>query len=155
MKTTTDAAGKVYKVTESGTCYSEETPDELINVLDRIGREQRVKLCYGDQKTGENWHEEMDIIGRIGRSTGRIKIPLLLATNRSWGGLAIHTDCILKITETQTKVVLYQHPLYRQPEINIVPSDLPPYMYNTIVDGELHGRHRSLKSAQICKSKLL
>lgn len=156
MKTITDSNGKEYKVTESGTCYNIDTPDNLIDVLERIRyRGQRIKLCYGDQKTGKNWNEENDIIGTLGRSTGSIKIPLLIATSRSRGGGGILDNCILKITEARTGAILYQHPLYVPPVIDIVPSDLPEYQYNTMVNGHLHGRHKSMKSAKICKSKLI
>jgi hypothetical protein len=155
MKTITDSTEKIYKVTESNTSYHNETPDDLINVLERIRyRGQRVKFCYGDTNTGKSWNEENNIIGTIGRSTGTIKIPLLIATSRSHGGGSILTNCILKITETGTGVVLYQHPKFQQTVIKIVPSDLPEYQFNTMVNGSLYGHHHSLRSAQICMTKL-
>lgn len=112
MKTTiqiVEISGKKYKVS-NGTFYHEDTDNQVIEVLERA-REgcTRLLLDYGDTKTGKSWGEVNDIKGYVGRSTGSIKIPLLLYNTRSMGGGAILTDCILKITRSNDKNrILYQ-----------------------------------------------
>lgn len=154
MKTVKDSKGKEYKQTESGTCYHIDTPEQVINILENAlssHRERRLKFHYGDAKTGRDWNEEHGTTGYIGRSTGSIKIPLLIATSRSSGGGGILDHCILKISDTKTKKVLYVHPLYKKPVVEIIPSDMTEYSYNTIINGELYGRHRTLKDANRVK----
>jgi len=100
-----------YQELESGTCYHIETPEPIIKRLEdaRINR-YRVRLFFGDTKTGQDWNEEHDTIGRVGRSTSRIKIPLLIRTSRSMGGGAILDHCIVKIMKGKRTV--YEHPSY-------------------------------------------
>lgn len=98
-----------YKITESGTAYSLDTPDDLVLILERLREtQQRIILDYGDVKTGKSWGEEYDIAGRIGRSNGQFKIPILLYSSRSWGGGAILTDCILGIKASAGKQQIYK-----------------------------------------------
>jgi hypothetical protein len=113
METITDSKGKTYKVSTSGTAYHGETEQRIIDILDKAWYEgTRLIFDWGDAKTGKSWGEDMDIRGTIGRSTGSIKIPLLIATKRSRGDGAILDNCIVKITRSQDKKVLYQHPNY-------------------------------------------
>lgn len=87
-----------YKITESGTAYHIETDDELVRILENIRHDgTRVTLDYGDVKTGESWGEQYDITGTLSRSTGRIKIPILIHNSRSFGGGAILDHCIIGI----------------------------------------------------------
>ena len=163
MKTETHKIGdkdKVYKVSESGTYYSEETPDEVIRVLELVrGTNQRIKIYVGDRETGRDWMEESDKTGKIGRSSGRVKIPILLSTVDSTGGGAILDDCIVKIVTSPaiSARVLYQHPRYHQPHMEITNEDLvnkPEYTHTVRIGGEVYSRHTSLRSAQRLVAKL-
>lgn len=101
-----------YKVV-NGTSYHRETPDHIINVLESVRNNQtRITVSYGDIETGRDWNEVYDITGTIGRSTGDIKIPLLVHNRRSMGGCALLDHCIVKIVRSRGKTVLYQHPKY-------------------------------------------
>ena len=86
-----------------------ETPVELCNLLNRL-RDNRTRIVvdYGDVKTGKSWGEVYDITGYVGRSTGGIKIPLLIHNSRSHGGGALFDDCILSIKTSAGKRTLYQ-----------------------------------------------
>jgi len=157
MKTETHKIGdkdKVYKVSESGTYYSNETPDEVIRVLESIrGTSQRVKIYLGDRETGRDWMEEDGKVGKIGRSTGPIKIPLLIKTVNSQGGGAILEDCIVKIATSPSTLarVLYQHPRYHQPAMEIINEGLegkPEYTHALRIGGEVYSRHTSERSAK-------
>ena len=92
-----------------GTFYKKNTPMKLIEVLERV-REDRTRIVvdYGDIKTGRSWGEVNDIKGYIGRSTGEIKIPLLVFNSRSMGGGALLDNCILSIKTTKGSRTLYK-----------------------------------------------
>ena len=77
-------------------------------------------MWYGDTKTGTSWNEEYGIIGRIGRSAGSVKIPLLIANARSIGGGALLDDRIIHMVDVKTKKVLYTHELFKMPIAEIV-----------------------------------
>jgi hypothetical protein len=157
MKTETHKIGdkdKIYKVSESGTYYSEETPDEVIRVLESLrSTDQRIKIYLGDRVTGRDWMEEDGKIGKAGRSSGPIKIPLLIRTINSHGGGSIMEDSIVKIATSPaaSSIVLYQHPRYHQPEMVIREEglpDKPQYTHTVRIDGETYSRHTSERSAQ-------
>jgi len=105
---------KEYKLL-NGISFSKTTPDKVCQILANHcgGRNTRIRIFLGDEKTGKDWLEVWDTIGYVGRSTGNIKIPLLIRRKDSWGGGAILDDCIVKITID--KCVVYQHPNYHCP----------------------------------------
>ena len=108
-----DIVGK-YKVYH-GTFYDINTQDGIIYLLDKISNDKvRVRFHWGDTKTGKDWGDTYDIKGYIGKSTGPIRIPILVFNKRSMGGHAILTHCIVKISLTKGGKVLYQHPNYHQ-----------------------------------------
>lgn len=68
---------------------------------------RRVRIFYGDE-TGRDWGEEYNIIGNLYLSVGNLKVPCL-------SGSAILDHCVVKMMDTKTKQVLYQHPEYHHP----------------------------------------
>lgn len=142
-----------YKIYPSGTAYHIETPTRVCEILEnaRISG-NRIQIYYGDVKTGKNWNEEHDTRGTIGRSTGTVKIPLLIATSRSHGGGAILDHCIVKIRGKYG--IIYKCENYKESSFEIVPSDLPEYTHNVLIDGELYSRHKSERSAKLLIKKL-
>lgn len=102
-----------YKQLENETCYHENTDDKMIQLLEDIRlNETRCRFHWGSVRTGCDWGDIHDVKGHISRSTGSIKIPLLIPNKQSLGGGGILTDCIVKITTTKGSEVLYQHPNY-------------------------------------------
>lgn len=102
----------------NGTTYHDETEPEIVAILERLRSNQtRVRFHWGDVKTGEDWGDEYDVKGRIGRSTGTSKIPILLYNTSSNGGGAILDHCIVKISETRGVRLIYQHPNYHLSQI--------------------------------------
>lgn len=126
-----------YKIV-NGTAYNINTSDEVIKILEdsRINK-KRIRIFYGDVNSGKDWMEINDTIGKIGRSTGKYKIPLLIKTSRSIGGGAILDHCIVKITID--KEIVYQNPEYYLPtmEIKEATDDLKMmgYFYSVFADG--------------------
>lgn len=68
----------------------------------------RIRIDYGDVKTGRSWNETHDVTGYVGRSTGTNPIPLLVYNSRSLGGGAIMLGNILSIKTSKGGRVLYQ-----------------------------------------------
>jgi predicted outer membrane repeat protein len=100
------------------TFCKEGTPEKVKQILEKeLHSHNRLRIFYGDKDTGLDWMEEHDTIGYIGRSTGESPITILLNNNRSYGGGAILTDCIVKITKDKT--VLYQHPNYHYNKLSL------------------------------------
>ena len=149
---------KTYKFIQDGTnlpiAYSEKTPEQLVNCLEQARKNRsRIKIYLGDSETGRDWMEEMDKFGRIGLSKGKdARYPILLNNSRSFGGGLLMDDCIVKL-KVGGKTV-YIHPKYHQPKCEIVPSDLPEYSHNVLMNGEIYSRHKSEKSAKMLISKL-
>ncbi|NTU69222.1 hypothetical protein HGB13_00110 [bacterium] len=99
---------KDYKEVD-GIFYKKETPDDLIKVLnDCYKNDIRIIIDYGDVKTGKSWGEDCDIIGYIGRSTGEIKIPLLVYNKRCYGGGGLLDNCIIGVKTSRGKKQLYK-----------------------------------------------
>ena len=97
--------------TKNGTSYNINTPADVITVLERARLDgTRIIVDYGDVETGTSWGEVHDVSGYVGRSTGEIKIPILIHNTRSTGGCGMLTHCILSIKESRGKRVLYTHP---------------------------------------------
>ncbi len=65
--------------------------------------QRKVRLVLGDTVTGQPWFDEFDVVGRIGRSTGCLKVPLLVEDGEA-GGCAILTACLLCLIDWQDAV---------------------------------------------------
>jgi hypothetical protein len=96
----------------NGIFYHVETPDAVVKALEHArASRQRIRVYYGDSKTGRDWLEEHDVEGYVGNSTGPLKVPLLIYNRRCHGGGALLDHCIVKVKWTRGGV-LYQHPAY-------------------------------------------
>ena len=93
--------------------YNDKTDPDMVERLERVRMNgTRVRFHWGDVETGEDWGDTCHVEGTLGVSTGTMKIPLLIHNARSHGGMAILDHCIVKITTTRGKRVLYEHPKY-------------------------------------------
>lgn len=139
----------------NGTFYDKRTSLVLANILDTVRRfKQTIRLYYGDTETGKDWCEENDVTGKIGRSTGRHKVPLLIAKGQD-GGPHILDHCIVKVTikDKDGVAVLWQHPKYQTPNLAIEPETDPTmldkgYTHQVNRDGELQARFKKLAKAE-------
>ena len=122
---------KNYVVTPDGTCYIEGTPPELIDVLERC-RKERIRIrafwCYKiteklpeftDYNYGEAWCDEHDVLGYVGRSTGKVKVPLLVYNARSWGGCGLTTTHLGCVMDTKTHEVLWKYEHFHFPVMKV------------------------------------
>lgn len=97
-----------------GTSYDADTPDAVIEVLERVRASgDRITIVYGDTETGEPWQDRPES-GYVGRSSGTLKVPILLYSSRSIDGMAVSNGNILEIRYSNKKNggVLYKHPKF-------------------------------------------
>ena len=93
-----------------GLFFDNNTDEKVMKEICQAYRgKYRIRFWYGDNK--KSWNDENDTIGNIGRSTGKIKIPLLIKSSRSYGGVAILDNCIVRIDVNYGK---YKKTLYQK-----------------------------------------
>lgn len=152
---------KQYK-TVNGTSYDTRTPDEVINVLEKARQNRtRLHVSFGDSKSGRDWLEESDVYGVIGRSTGSVKIPLLIHNRRSLGGPGLLDHCIVRIRTSQGGRILWEHPEYHHGDLEIrqkaEPVTLPDgrtLNVDVLRDGEIHASFETYGKARHWVRKL-
>ncbi len=147
------------------TSYDARTPDEVIRVLEnaRLNR-TRLHVSLGETEgpnAGQDWLEEFDTHGYIGRSMGPIKIPLLIANRRSLGGPGLLDHCIVRVRTSSGGRVLYQHPAYHHGNLEIRPKVQPVTLpdgrvltVDVLRDGELHAAFENTAQARRWAQKL-
>lgn len=152
---------KTYKLI-NGTSYHDETPEEVIRVLENARQSHtRLHISLGDTSSGKDWLEEFEAHGYVGRSMGPIKVPLLIANSRSLGGGAILDHCIVRIRTSAGGRVLWQHPSYHHGQLQIrqksEPVTLPDgrtLTVNVLRDGEIQAAFENVAQARRYISKL-
>ena len=152
---------KEYK-TENGTSYDVRTPDEVVAILEdaRLNR-TRLHVSLGDSESGRDWIEENMVHGVIGRSTGSIKIPLLIYNRKSSGGPGLLDHCIVRIRTSAGGRVLWQHPGYHHGDLEIQQRSEPVttpdgriLAVTVIRDGQEHAAFESVEQARRWAVKL-
>ncbi|CAM3996056.1 hypothetical protein [Paracidovorax anthurii] len=111
------------------TYFDPGTDPNAARALESCRRNRRkVRLVQGDTATGRCWLDEHDVVGRIGRSTGTLRVPLLIEADAE-SGAAILTSCLLRLIDWESGRDLYRHPACRVPDLSIrrapEPTDLP------------------------------
>ncbi|KVP75578.1 hypothetical protein WJ96_07670 [Burkholderia ubonensis] len=107
------------KLEDNATWFDARTPRTVQRVLEEARKSgDRMRVFQGDTKTGRDWMEEYDTIGRIGRSTGTMKSPLLVPEG-DFGGPALLTHCILRVINLTTGKEVYRHRKYFTPKMEL------------------------------------
>lgn len=133
--------------------FNNETSDGVKQCLEHCYYSKlRIRIWYGDTKTGLSWMEEHDVTGTIGRSTGRQKIPLLIKNSRSLSGGGILCHCIIRIDVISSKRTIYEHPLFNVPMLTVATNNdndtknKCPFI--VLKNNELQARFKSEKQAK-------
>lgn len=125
------------------TYFDPGTPDEVIKIFERYRRTENVlRVFYGDPATGRDWCEEHDTYGRVGRSMGPMRVPLLIA-EREHGGPHVLTACIVRLVDWASERELYRHPAYHQPDMALAAKDSSDYPWAVTFDGETQAQFKS------------
>lgn len=132
---------------QSDTWFNPNTPRKVCDLLEdyRISG-KRLRVFYGDASTGRDWMCESDMLGRIGRSTGTLRIPLLVP-KKEHGGPGLLDDAIVRLIDVASKRELYRHPTYHQPSITLHPANLKGYTHEVSFEGVVQARFKSAKRA--------
>jgi hypothetical protein len=104
-----------------------------------------IRFWLGDTKTGRAWADQVGSIGQVGRSAGKLKVPLLLRQGDE-GGSQIVDHCIVRIDlvapGTKPGSSVYRHPSFHTGEWAVSASDKSGYAEVVLHDGELHARFK-------------
>lgn len=110
---------------------------QLWHVLDRlIKSRERVRIWLGDRDTGKAWNEEYYVKGIIGRSTGDIKIPLMVNNSRSYGGTPLLDHCIVRIDSIAEHRTLWKHPKFYIPDMTLKYEETEAWPYRVYQEGK-------------------
>jgi len=101
------------------TYFDPGTAPQVRHLLEACRRDGRqVRLVLGNPETGTPWLDEYDVVGRIGRSTGPLKIPLLVPSGEV-GGAALLTANMLCIIDWISGKFLYRHAAFAPPDLRL------------------------------------
>lgn len=94
----------------------------------------RLRIFYGDIHTGRSWNEEYDVAGIIGRSNGKIKIPILLRRKDSNYGRALLLSSVIRIDDIEEKRTLWKLSNFHVEPMEIIyyPDDPNGLPYNVM-----------------------
>ena len=156
-------------VNQSGLYFSKQTSQVVRAALVRaLESGQTARIWYGDTLTGRAWAEEHDILGKIGRSCGPVKVPLLVEAGED-GGSHILDHCIVRIDTVWRRklqpgesradgnraksllegTTLYQHASFHTGSWVMTPSTLQGFEAEVYLDGQVHARFkRAAKAAR-------
>jgi len=139
-----------------GTYYDHRTAPEVVRALEYIRKMgARIRLYYGDVKTGRSWLEGCDVTGTLSRSTGPHKIPILIYNSRSLGGGALLDHCIIGIKGScRCYRWYYKHANFHTPRLKIVASDMKEYEANVLTNGSIHTRFKTFRAAERYVAKM-
>lgn len=94
--------------------------DRLVSIiLQYRGSNERLRLFFGDIHTGCSWLDEYDVMGTIGRTGGKFKVPILLNNSCSVCGGAILLGSLVRIDEVSTHRTLWKVPNFHVEEMTI------------------------------------
>lgn len=104
------------------------------------------RVWYGDNKTGRSWMEENDCVGRIGRSMGPMRVPLLVPKGEDGGG-ALLCSSIVRLDHIDAIETMWQHPAFHVPDMTIRVSHDIGYQAEVLWDESVQARFKTFKNA--------
>jgi len=142
-----EALIKLAQERDLGMWFHADTPLAVRRELKKAYKEKYpIRIFYGDTMTGKDWLEECDVLGKVYRSSGVLKVPLLIDDNEI-GGPAILDHCIVRIVNAETGAELYRHHNYFHGVFSLHEFYEGEYEAETRVDGETHARFKSMDDA--------
>lgn len=107
-----------------------------------------VRLFCGDPETGRDWMNEWDMVGRIGRSGGTMKVPLMISLEEDsdgFGGGAICTANVLRMMDVGSGKEVYRSERYQAPQIDVLPKvpQTDGYGWTALRDGKTEANFKT------------
>lgn len=100
-----------FQIKNDGMFFDVGTDASLAGVLETVREKKiRIKLDLGDPKTGKSWNETWGVTGYVGRTTGRIKSPILVFNKRAMGGGLILTKNVLAVYTSAGHKLIWENP---------------------------------------------
>lgn len=132
------------------TFFEPGTPSKVQEILERYRANRKpIRLFYGDPTTGRDHCEEFDVVGKIGRSGGALKVPLLVAPGDIGGG-AIRTSTVLRIMDVLRNANVYVSGMYACPTLEVVPDYAYAHLPLAVKrDGKTIARFKTTSDATI------
>ena len=132
----------VYRRHSSGTYYHAAAPRQVVDALEQAASEgSKVRIHYGDPRTGKDWLEEHGVEGRLSRSMGPLRVPLMISGASRFGD-PLNDHCIvrLEVRPAAGKPFedVYRHPCYHVGKIHMGPSGIESHPFQVTVDGQPH-----------------
>lgn len=132
------------------TWFTPGTDPKVSEILERYRKNDGLlRIFNGDPTTGEDWCSENDVVGLVGRSTGVMKVPLLLTPGEHWGD-AISTNGIVRIMDANSNKELYRCKNYQVPNLRLaanVDPALAQYLWVGYRDDTLIARFETMYEA--------
>jgi hypothetical protein len=95
------------------------------------------------------------VTGRVSRSMGPMKIPILISSSRAMGGGGILDGCIVRIRTAAGNRELYRHPLYNRPTFTIADDPATPdNPFAVLSDGSTHARFKTAARREFWLKKM-
>lgn len=117
----------------SQTFFARDTPEMVkLQLTLRMQGDTRIRIWYGDTKTGKATLDEHDVTGYVSRTTGTHRAPLLVNSKRSMGGLIISSNRIVRIDSISSGRTLYKHEKFHVEKLEVVPSNFEGYAAEVI-----------------------
>ena len=139
------------EVHHDGLWFHPETPVAVRNVLaEAFHNCYSLRVWYGDAKTGVSWADEYDVKGRLGRSCGKVKVPLLVPVGED-GAPAMLDHCVIRIDRVHNNTkgsTLYVHPQFSAGTWTTGAAQTEGYLEGSYRDGELIAQFKKPGHAQ-------
>lgn len=128
--------------------FNAKTSESVKNaIIKAYNSGARVRVWYGDTVTGEAWLEEYDVSGKIGKSAGEVKIPLLIKNSRAFGGCGLLDSSIVRIDNISSRSTIYKHPTFSTGDlVECVPTSAE-YLEAVSKNGETVAQFKKLGQA--------
>ncbi|MCC5610545.1 hypothetical protein LC612_28300 [Nostoc sp. CHAB 5834] len=143
-----------------GLFFHPDTLPAVRSVLTRAYLNKKVvRIWYGDPATGKAFPDEFEVLGTVGRSTGPVKVPLLVLPGEDGGGqISAHVIVRIDFVETTKtdgpfpKVSQSLRNAFKHPSFNTgswKTGSLDDSEVSVFHEGSIHARFPSALLAQL------
>lgn len=118
--------------------FDPRTPRDARVALDSARATRRkIRLHYGDPKTGLDKLVAQDVVGFVGAASWQLPYPILLSERNSHLGPRICELEVLRVVDVDGLCITYEHPRYKLPTFTSASTERPaaPDQVQLLADG--------------------